>query len=246
MSMRATNHGELYANLVLGERVNAMESEREQMRAAGATARRVYRVPEFISKRKQQETGVTQTVDRAGRVAFKVKETAVEALSMGDWVTGNAQIMLQMLRDGSLVKVSSDCRSRCCLDTSELEDYLHYVSRIGELFDLGFDRARVMRLDDECRLDTSESSWRARCADLGLVAAHLMAPQRGMATRRGETPAQRRNDRGVCFDFNRETGCHRKACRFAHRCRRCGLDHSEVTHGSDVRQQQQQQQQQQH
>jgi hypothetical protein len=189
-----------------------------------ASSEAAYRIPSFISARKQQEAGVSQTIDRSGRVTFKVKEAAIEALSLGDWIVGNANIMMQLVKDGKLVSCSADGQ----VDTSRLMDYLQYMARIGDMFDLGFEKSRVLRFDDDCRLRQARGgSWEATCGDISLVATYLMAPQKAAANSSGRQG--RRNAAGVCFDFNKESGCHRDNCRFAHRCPRCGLGQSEAS-----------------
>jgi hypothetical protein len=182
--------GELMARLLssgMGEADVALLNKR----GSETVDRRVYRIPEFISRRKQRDAGVSQTIDRSGRVVMRAKEAVVDSLTLGDWIVGNANIMQQMLEDGRLVKRKEDG----AVDVSELRDYLKFMARIGELFDLGFEKSRVMRFDDECRTGRSASeSWEGRSADIGLVATYLMAPQKTVAGA-GRARNQPRNHR---------------------------------------------------
>lgn len=179
-----------------------------------------YRVIDFISSRKRQEWNKT---GQAGTALSK--QNKLDGLSVGDWITGNANALIQMLRDGRLVTVK-DGKA----DMTELLEYLKHTAKVGDLLDLGFDRTRVLRYDDEYRIQQAGAGvWDSSVTDLGLVAAHLMAPslQAGPPGR----AAVRRTQ--VCFDFNRVTGCQRSPCRFSHSCRRCGLPHSEAAFHKD-------------
>jgi hypothetical protein len=191
----------------------------------GEELRQAYRVVDFISARKQREAALSAA--RSGhQPARMAKPIAVESLTFGDWIAGNANAMLQMLTDGRLVRLKGGA-----LDTSELVDLLKHIARVGDFFDLGFERARVMRYDDECRLlQATSGSWLTTAGDIGLVATHLMAPNR---LEGGSRQARRRQAAAVCYDFNKPSGCSRTSCRFAHTCRRCGQPHPEFAHHSE-------------
>ena len=111
------------------------------------------------------------------------------------------------------------------VDFSELVDHLRHNVCVGDLLDLDFDRAKVMRYDDECRmLQQDGARWCAVSSDLGLVATHLMAPAKQVSL----VAQRKRASPPVCFDFNSTAGCNRNRCRFAHQCRRCFQPHSEA------------------
>uniref|UniRef100_A0A1I8G338 Cleavage and polyadenylation specificity factor subunit 4 n=3 Tax=Macrostomum lignano TaxID=282301 RepID=A0A1I8G338_9PLAT len=197
-------------------------NEGPNLESEGTVAGGAYRPVEHLSSRKQKDAGLATTVDKSGHVSMKSKSAAVESMSFGDWITGNANALIHMLHDSKLVRLSETGT----VDVSELVEYLRINARVGELFDLGFDRPKVMRFDDECRTQKQQNqSWNQPASDLGLVAAYLMAPGK---SDQANARATRKGGQGICFDFNRAGGCSRAQCRFAHRCRRqayrsCGI-----------------------
>uniref|UniRef100_A0A1I8ID48 SAP domain-containing protein n=1 Tax=Macrostomum lignano TaxID=282301 RepID=A0A1I8ID48_9PLAT len=173
-----------------------------------AQAPAVYRVVDFISERKRRQG--SQSVVGAAKPE-RLRHVSPESLSFGDFISGSCNLLVQMLRDGKLLRIV-DGR----IDSSELIDHLRHNARIGDLLDLGFDRTKVMRYDDECRLLQHDGTrWSAVSADLGLVATHLMAPTKMI----NATAPKKRTQPPVCFDFNSLSGCNRTHCRFAHQCR---------------------------
>uniref|UniRef100_A0A1I8JHK6 SAP domain-containing protein n=1 Tax=Macrostomum lignano TaxID=282301 RepID=A0A1I8JHK6_9PLAT len=170
-------------DLVLGPTVRVPD----EVQQAGQQHPNAYRVPEFISARKRL------ALNKSSQAS---KQAALDSLSVGDWITGNANALMQMLKDGRLLVLRDGA-----IDMSELLEYLKHTAKIGDLLDLGFDRGRVLRYDDEYRAQQAEAgAWDSSVTDLGLVAAHLMAPnlqlQAGSA---GRSSAKR----PVCFDFNK-------------------------------------------
>jgi hypothetical protein len=197
--------------------------------AAGAASRQAYRVVDYLSSRKRRDPAFSQLTSKSGQLGLKTcKSAAVEAMSVGDWITGNANAVAQMVADGELIAIKDGK-----LDTGDLMELLKHIARVGDLLDLGFEKSRVWRYDDDCRLTQAASgSWASTAADIGLAATHLMAPLRQGET--GGAGRQQRRRQGTCYDFNKLSGCQRTACKFAHVCRRCGQPHSEAAFHSDL------------
>jgi hypothetical protein len=153
------------------------------------------------------------------------KKPTIETVSVGQWVMGNARIMLRLLDDDRLVKRSGSGS----VDTSELRSYLAFNVHIGELLEAEHDWRAVVSYDNDMRIQQQAHNRQWDVTDLSLIVKHITAPR--FSKKRSSSKSQKtRGGQTICGLFNCEKSCTRSVCKFAHVCRICEGDHPAHQH----------------
>ena len=155
--------------------------------------------------------GDTQLIIRSTR-----QKPAPEQVNLAQWISANAMIMSQLIKDGSLG--SQDA----------ILDYLQYTKDFGDYAQV-CDHGSVMLYDHEYRRKQALNSTRWGIDDIHLATFYL---QRKLAhkkqpvdhpPRRSDRPPRLLDASGVeiCRNFNANLQCSRDPCRFSHACAIC-------------------------
>jgi hypothetical protein len=138
------------------------------------------------------------------------KKVTPDKLSVGQWTGANARVLQKLISEGRL-------------NAQQLDDYLDYNRKIGDLLQL-YTAGSVFMLDNNHRLEIHEKP--SRCwseIDSTLQNAHLQKKNElynAASSVRGNVTVGTGVKRGVrpCWKFNSEEGCPfgKDACRYDH------------------------------
>ena len=149
-------------------------------------------------------------------------------VTVANWNSANAQILYALLREGSL-------------SHENLGNYLNYTVKINDHLKL-YDWQSILLYDREYRkLQAGRHfQWGSEPLHLGrshLIPKMLIKHAESMAAKIKSNPRtgqQHPANKAICRNYNKQSGCHFRNCRFAHVCNvsGCGKDHPQPSHPS--------------
>ena len=183
-------------------------------------------IPDFVSYATtaydDQEQDVLKSEGGGPSLVLKTKrKPRVEEVSLGQFISSNARIMLELQKRGEM----SD---------AVLTDYCEHMIRVGD-YTQTHTVPSVMLYDDRVREDQlrKHKSW---ADDYQHAAMHLLVKRPPKQNNNGGNYNKRRQhtDERPCLDYNNAKGCNRTYCKYAHVCaeKDCTGKHPQYQHPS--------------
>jgi hypothetical protein len=190
-------------------------------------------VSDFLNPQSKHDAALSSMKRILQAAASEGREPRIPSLAQ--WIVGNARVLMQMLREGRLLRTDTD--GHVVID--DLLGYLRFNEQIGELLCQGHNSTRVMAYDADYRrqvaVGDNEAGEKLRWGEPSffLASKHLMAPAQSTKSERQQmkvTAPTTAQGQAICLNYNSSKGCARQPCRYAHACKICLEAHSARDH----------------
>ena len=142
-----------------------------------------------------------------------LKRVTPDKLTPGQWIAANARILTKLVTEKKI-------------GTAEIEDYLEYTGRVGDLLQL-FTASSVFVLDNHHRLEQHQTGKPISLVNCTLQNSHLKRKDESMHVSAAAGAAKntyssggagnRRGNSRACWMYNSEEGCpFGRGCRYDH------------------------------
>ena len=196
-----------------------------------STNDKILYITDFVIKPKQ--SGRDSDKQIAQNLWVRLNKLKVEEVTVPQWLSANARILIHMLDT---------------LDKDTVRKYLRYTAKVGDYLQVS-ETPSVMLFDEEhrCQVAREGQTWDVIDGDTRyfFLEKEKETDEASSQQSKSKQPQSRRKQRGpvddsgnpICLSYNKEQGCSRSWCTYSHICsvQGCNASHPKHLHSTPPR-----------